>query len=447
MEMSKVMEKKYSLVSLIAYATPTIVMMVFMAFYTMIDGIFLANFVSATALSAVNIFLPVYGLITAIALMLGTGGSAIVAKKMGENKEREAKENFSFIALSGSVIGVLIMLVGSIFLNPLLEVLGANANGELFQLTFDYARIILLVSPLMVLQMFFQSFFVTVGKANVGLMITIVGGVANIVLDYVFIIILQMGITGAAVATAIGIGLPAIFGTIYFLKRNENELCLVKPKIDIAVLITSFVNGSSEMVNNLSFSVVTFAYNILMIQYFGVAGVAAVTVILYVMYLIESIFTGYATGVAPIFSYNYGSKNINQLKSVFKHSLWIIFFGSVIVYGISIIIGPYFIHFMSSKGSQVEMIAMDGFRIFSITFLLIGFNIFTSVMFTAFSNGKVSGFISLLRTFVFVIVFLLILPPVIGENGIWMAVPLSEILALIICSVFLTLNRKVYHYI
>lgn len=447
MEMSKRLGKDFNLPSLLVYAIPTIVMMVFTAVYTMIDGIFLARFVNATALSAVNIFLPIYGLIFAIALMLGTGASAIIAKKIGENKYQEARENFTFIVICGIIVGFFIMILGLIFINPLLELLGANANNELLEKTHTYGGIMLLFSPLIILQMLFQNFFVTAGKPTIGLIITIIGGVTNIFLDYVFIVPLQMGIAGAAIATGIGIFIPALFGAIYFLSKKESGLYFVKPKANSKILLSSCLNGSSEMVSNGSFAIVTFAYNILMIKYLGVDGVAAVTIILYSMFMLESIFMGYAVGIAPIISYNFGSNDRTQLKRIFKNSIYIIFIGSLAIYGISVLLGPYFIQFMAAEGSDIYVIATDGFKLFSISFLFMGFNIFASMLFTALSNGKVSATISFMRTLVFVLIGLVVLPVMIGVNGIWLAVPIAEFFSLIVCGIFIMMYKKVYQYV
>ncbi|SDZ26405.1 putative efflux protein, MATE family [Evansella caseinilytica] len=445
MEMSKQLGKTFNLFSLLAYAAPTMALMVFMSIYTMVDGIFIARYVSATALSAVNIFFPIYGLIIAIALMLGTGANAIIAKKIGENNANEAKENFTFIVICGAVLGLAIMVFGLLLMKPILLLLGAGATEELFEFTSTYARIILYTSPFMILQMLFQNFFVTAGKPNLGLAITIAGGVANIVLDYIFIVLLQMGIAGAGIATAIGIFIPAVFGLIYFFKNKKSGLHFVKPKVDANVFFNSCINGSSEMVSNLASSIVTFAFNLLMIKHLGVDGVAAVTIMLYVMFILSSLFMGYSAGVAPIISYNYGSQNTAQLKRIFNYSLLIIVTGSVTMYGVSTMFGAYFIQLMASEESAVYHIAVDGMSIFSICYLFMGFNIFTSMLFTAFSNGKVSAAISFLRTLVFVLTALLVLPATIGVTGIWLAIPLAEILSVFVCIFFLTANRKKYY--
>ncbi|MEN2768149.1 MATE family efflux transporter [Ornithinibacillus xuwenensis] len=440
-------EKEYTLRSLLAYAAPTIGVMLFISIYTMVDGIFVARFINATALSAINIFMPIFTLIMAIALMLGTGGSAIIAKKMGENNYPEARSNFTFIVICGAIIGLIITILGLVFIRPLLELLGAGESHELFDYTFTYATILLAISPLLIIQMMFENYFVAAGKPNLSLVITLIGGGANIALDYVFIVVMEMGIAGAAIGTAIGIAIPAITGMIYFFSAKHNHLHFVRPKIDWKVFLKSCMNGSSEMVSNLSSSVVTFAFNLLMLHYIGVDGVAAVAIMLYVMMFLTPIFMGYSAGIAPIISFNYGSQNVIQLKRIFKYSILVILSSSIIMLGLSFLLGPLLIQFMVDKGSEVYHIAADGFQLFCVSFLFMGVNIFTSMLFTALSNGRISAAISFLRTLVFVLIGLLVLPVLIGVNGIWIAVPLAEFLSIVVCVIFLFRNRKVYHYI
>ncbi|KXJ35397.1 MATE family efflux transporter [Bacillus spizizenii] len=433
--------------SLLTYASPTIGVMIFASIYTMVDGIFVGRYVGATALSAVNIFMPFYALIFAVALMLGTGGSAIIAKKMGEDKYPEARSNFTFIVLSGIVIGFLIMIFSLSFIGPLLKILGAGESDHLFNFTKTYATIMLACTPLVVIQAMLEPLFVTAGKPKLSLYITLIGGSTNIVLDYVFIVVMDMGIKGAAIATAIGVAIPAIVGIVYFFSAKKDQLQFTKPKIDWKVLQSSCVNGSSEMVTNLSTSVTTFAFNFLMLKYIGVEGVAAVTIMLYTMFFLTPIFMGYSFGIAPLISYNYGSKNINQLKRIFRISVFFIGATSIVVFGVSLLLGPSLIAFMGEKGSNVYNIAISGFGIFSVSFLFMGVNIFSSMLFTALSNGKVSAVISFLRTLVFVLIALLVLPLVMGVPGIWVAIPLAEFLSIIVSTFFIYRNRKVYHYL
>jgi putative MATE family efflux protein len=446
MDFSKEIEKEYTMKSLLAYAAPTISVMIFVSIYMLIDGVFVARYVNSTALAAVNIFMPIYALIFAVALMLGTGGSAIIAKKMGENKYEEARSNFTFIVICGVILGLFIMIIGLLFIQPLLELFGAGASTQLFDYTLTYAKIILWISPFLMTQAMFETLFVTAGKPKLSLIITIAGGSTNIFLDYLFIVVMDMGIEGAALATAIGMIIPAVLGLIYFFVAKKSLLYFTKFKVEWNILLRSCVNGSSEMVTNLSSSVITFAFNALMLKFIGVEGVAAVTIMLYVMFVLTPFFMGYSVGIAPIISYTYGSQNIEQLKRIFKNSMVFIGVSSIVVFVFSLLLGPYIIQFMAVKGSDVYEIAKSGFRIFSISFLLMGLNIFTSMLFTALSNGKVSAMISLLRTLVFVLTALLTLPFIFGVNGIWMAVPLAEFLSIIVCTFFLWRNRKLYQY-
>lgn len=446
MDFTKENEKEHTIKSLLVYAAPTISVMIFISIYTMVDGIFVARFVNSTALAAVNIFMPIYGLIFAVALMLGTGGSALIAKKMGENNYQEARGNFTFLVICGAAVGLFIMTTGLLFIRPLLELFGAGASLQLFDYTLTYAKIILWISPFIIIQAMFETLFVAAGKPKLSLIITVIGGSTNIVLDYVFIVNMDLGIQGAAFATAIGMVIPAVLGILYFSVARNSLLYFTKYKVEWNILLRSCLNGSSEMVTNLSSSVIILAFNFLMLEFNGVEGVAAVTIMLYVMFVLTPFFMGYSVGIAPIISYNYGDQNTKQLKRIFKNSMFFIGFSSIVVFILSLLLGPYIIQIMAVKGSDVYSIAKSGFWIFSISFLLMGTNIFTSMLFTALSNGKISAIISLLRTLVFVLIALLILPLLMGVNGIWLAIPVAEFLSIIVSAFYLFRYRNVYQY-
>lgn len=440
-------EKNYTLKSLIGYTTPTIAVMVFISIYTMVDGMFVARYVNATALSAINIFMPFYSVIFAIALMLGTGGSAIIAKKMGEKNDKEARSNFTFLVVCGFLFGVLIMIIGQVFLKQILGLLGANETAQLFDYTITYARIILAFSPFLILQVMFENFFVTAGKPKLNLLITLIGGGLNIGLDYVFIAVMGMGIKGAAIATAIGIIVPALIGVVYFLFSKNSVLHFVKPLIEKKVLLHACINGSSEMMTNLSSSVVTIAFNLMMLHYIGVDGVAAVTIMLYVMMFLTPIFMGYSIGIAPIISYKYGSKQTTQLQFIVKRSYLFIGISSLAVLVMAYVFGPLFIKAMIGGDTVVYSIAIEGFPIFSFAFLFMGLNIFTSMLFTALSNGKISAIVSFLRILVFELGGLIVLPLVFGVTGIWMALPIAEFLSVLVCFYFVVRKRHMYGYL
>lgn len=430
--------------SLLKFTAPTVIMMVFMSMYQMVDGVFVSNFVGENALSALNITYPVPSIIIAVSVMLTTGGSAIIAKNMGEGKQREAKENFSFIILTGLLVGVLFQILGLLFLKPVIRLLGATP--ALFSYCYDYLLILMLSAPLAVFQMLFQNFFITAGKPHLGLSLTVLGGISNIVLDYVFIVLCNLGVAGAALATSIGYAIPALIGLAYFTLNRRGTIYFVRPVLRMKVLLHSCANGSSEMVNNLAASITTFLFNILMLKYAGEAGVAAITIVLYAQFLMTSAFMGFSSGVAPVISYNYGRQNEQQLQNVFKICICTVAAASVAIFLIAEFAADPIIRVFTDPKSEVYHIAKHGFAIFSLSFLFTGVNIFASALFTAFSNGKVSSLLSLLRTFVFLVVCLLLMPLFLDVNGIWLAVPVAEALAFFVSVFYLVKLRKVYRY-
>ena len=442
--MENKLAQNFTTASLLKFTAPTTIMLVFVSMYQMVDGVFVSNFVGENALSAINIVYPMPSIVIAIAIMLATGGSAIVAKNMGEGKIEEAKQNFSMVIFTGVSIGILCSIVGIIFIEPIIRVLGAT--DILFQYCYDYLYIIILFCPIVVLQMLFQTFLVTAGKPHLGLTLTIIGGFLNIFLDYLFIVKLQMGVRGAAIGTVMGYAIPAIIGAIYFLGNRKGTLYLVKPKLRLRTLAQICLNGSSEMVTNLAVAITTLLFNKIMLKYLGENGVAAITIVLYAEFLLTSIFMGFSSGVAPIFSYNYGNENYIEIKKLFKMSMRLIGIFSILMLVMAILFAKPIISVFISKGSVIFDIAYHGFLLFSISYLFTGVNIFASSMFTAFSNGRISAIISFLRTFVFLIASLIILPLIIGSDGIWLSVPLAEILSLGVSIMYIISNRYEYHY-
>lgn len=436
--------QEFNLISLLRFVAPTVVMLVFMSLYQMVDAVFVSKFVGENALSALNIVYPFPSIVIAVSIMLATGGSAIIARNMGEGKEKEAKENFSFIVLVGAVIGVAIATAGILFIEPLIYMLGATPS--LYDYCYEYLFILVLSVPLSVFQMLFQSFFVTAGKPHLGLTLTVLGGVSNIVLDYVFIVLCGFGVSGAALATSIGYSIPGLFGLIYFAVSRKGTLYFVKPVFRWGVLFKCCINGSSEMVNNLAVAVTTFLFNVLMLKYAGEAGVAAITIVLYAQFLMTSAFMGFSSGIAPVVSFNYGSGNVRQLKKIFKISVWVITVVSAAVFVIAETCSDVVIMVFTPAGSEVFGLTKYGFAIFSFSFLCTGMNIFASALFTAFSNGKISAILSFLRTFVFLTACLLFLPLFWEVDGIWLAVPVAEVMALFVSVYYLVRFKKVYQY-
>ena len=442
--MSNSIAKDFKFFSLLRFALPTMVMMIFMSLYSIVDGIFISRLLGTDALSASNIVYPVISIVFAVGIMLSTGGSALIAKKLGEGKEREAREDFSFLTLVSFLFGIAILLIGNIFIEPIVRALGST--DALLPYCVDYLSVSLLLAPAAMLQMMFQTFFVTAGKPLIGLMLTISGGVANMILDYLFMGPFNMGISGAALATGIGELIPAVIGLFYFL-FTRHSLYLTKPVVRFQVLKESCFNGSSEMVTNLSTAVVTYLFNITMLKFLGEPGVAAITIVLYGQFLFNALYMGFSMGVAPVISYNHGSQNLPLLKRIFKICIGFISISSILITIMALVSSPVIVEIFTPIGSATYDIAKTGFFLFSINYIFAGINIYSSSMFTAFSDGKVSALISFVRTFVLIVLNILLLPYLIGVNGVWLAVPAAEFMTLFLSVYLFYKKRDVYHYL
>lgn len=442
--MSNSIAKDFKFFSLLRFALPTMVMMIFMSLYSIVDGIFISRLLGTNALSAANIVYPVISIVFAVGIMLSTGGSALIAKKLGEGKEREAREYFSFLTLVSFLFGIAILLIGNIFIEPIVRALGST--DALLPYCVDYLSVSLLLAPAAMLQMMFQTFFVTAGKPLIGLMLTISGGVANMILDYLFMGPFNIGISGAALATGIGELIPAVIGLFYFL-FTRHSLYLTKPVVRFQVLKESCFNGSSEMVTNLSTAVVTYLFNITMLKFLGEPGVAAITIVLYGQFLFNALYMGFSMGVAPVISYNHGSQNLPLLKRIFKICIGFISISSILITIMALVSSPVIVEIFTPIGSATYDIAKTGFFLFSINYIFAGINIYSSSMFTAFSDGKVSALISFVRTFVLIVLNILLLPYLIGVNGVWLAVPAAEFMTLFLSVYLFYKKRDVYHYL
>ncbi len=442
--MSNPLAIKISYYHTLKYTLPTIIMMFFLSIYSMVDGIFVSNLIGTEALSAINIVYPIINVIMAIGIMLATGGSAIVAKQMGEKKNEEARKSFSMIIYFAIILALIISVFGIIFIDPILIVLGASI--ETYTYAYDYISLIFLFTTLLMLQLLFQTFFVTAGKPMLGLITTILGGVCNIVLDYIFIAELNMGIAGAAVATGISYAIPGIFGLLYFTLNKKSTLSLIKVRFENKILMQACSNGSSEMVINLSVALTTFLFNIITKQLLGVDGIAAITIILYAEFLLSALFIGYCSGVSPLISYNYGEGNIANLKKLHTISLVFISIISISMFISANLLSNQIVGIFSGENRAVMEIALLGLKLFSFAFLVKGFNAYASALFTALSNGKISALLSFIRTFALIAPFIVILPSFIGVTGVWLAVPLAELVALAFSAYMLWINRKDYQY-
>ncbi|RGY96846.1 MATE family efflux transporter [Clostridium sp. AM58-1XD] len=441
--MSYSLSKKFTFGSLLVFALPTTIMMMVMSLYTIIDGVFVSRFVSTNALSAINIVYPAINIVLGISVMLATGSNAIVARKMGEGRPESARKTFTAIVLLNLLIGAAIGIVGNIFAVPLARMLGAS--DLILADCVTYLRWQIGFSPALMLQLLFQSYFITEGRPGTGLFLTILAGVANAVLDYVFIIPLQMGIAGAAIATVVGYMIPATAGLIYFAVSRKS-LWFVKPKLPAAELADSCINGSSEMVTNLSSGIITFLFNQLLIRYAGEDGVAAITIIQYAQFLLNALFMGFSQGVSPVISYNHGSGNHGQLKQIFKTSVIFTCITSVCIFAFAQLAGDLVVTVFARPETSVYELASRGLAIFSVCFLFSGINTFSSALFTALSDGKISAIISFMRTFGMIVTSLLILPSLFGINGVWMAVPAAELFGMIMCLHYIRKYRGVYHF-
>lgn len=430
---------------LLRFVLPSIVMMIFTSIYGVVDGLFVSNYVGKTAFAAVNLVMPLLMLLSALGFMMGTGGSAIVAKTLGQGDKERANRYFSMMVYVTVVGGVVLTVLGLVFLRPIVTALGAE--GEMIGECLIYGRISLASLTFFMVQNVFQSFFVAAEKPHLGLGVMVAAGVTNMVLDYLFIAILGWGIAGAAAATAAGETVGGIVPLIYFFRKNTSLLRLTKTKIKGKILLKACTNGSSELMTNLSMSLVNMLYNVQLMRLAGEDGVAAYGVIMYVNFIFLATFIGYSIGSAPIVGYHFGAQNHYELKNLFQKSMRLIGgWGGLLMLLAFALSGPLAQFFV---GYDAELLAMTshGLRLYALAFLVSGFNIYGSAFFTALNNGLVSAVISFLRTLVFQMAAVLILPRLLGLNGIWLAVLVAELLAVGVTLQFFIRKKKVYHYL
>lgn len=420
-------------------------MMLFTSIYGVVDGLFVSNFAGKTAFSAVNFIMPFLMMLATIGFMFGAGGSALISKTMGEGDNARANRQFSLLVVVNFVLSAILAVFGIIFLEEVSMLLGAS--GQMLQDTVTYGRIIICALPLYSMQNAFQTFFITAEKPHLGLAVTIGAGVTNMVLDGVLVGVLSLGIAGAAIATAISQCVGGLVPIIYFICPNKSLLRLGKPKWDFRALVKTTTNGASELLNNLSMNLVGMLYNVQLLRYAGEDGVGAYGVIMYVSFMFISVFIGYSIGSSPVVSYHYGAKNKVELKSLLKKSAVIVGALSLVMF----ILGEALAHpiakvFVGYDQGLMEM-TKRGFYVYSVAYLVMGYAIFASGFFTALNDGLTSGLISVLRTIVFQISAVLLLPLVMGLDGIWISVFVAEFLALMVSILLLILKRKKYGYL
>lgn len=443
MEDSNVYVKPVTLKNILKFAVPTIAMTVFMSFYTMVDGLFVSNLIGTNALSAINLTAPVIQIVTAISTMLATGGSAVIMKKMGEQKQEEAKEDFTFLILVNVFVGLVMCLLGYLLMDRIFA--GMNLSADVAGYCVEYlSRYLLFTVPILLMNNF-TLYMIASEKATLSLVCSVTGGVLNMVLDWVFIAGFHMGISGAAIATGLGYSVTAVVGVVVF-SRKKSLLHFKKPVCRLKVLMNAAANGCSEMATALVTGIITMMFNWTMLHYVGEDGVAAVTIIMYVLMFASSLYTGYAYGVAPMLSFYYGEQNHEKLKKLVAVSMRVIGVISAVTVAASFLMTRPLVSVFARPDNPVYDLAVTGNRICTIALFFIGFNIFASGMFTALSNGVVSAILAFSRSFVFMLITMIVLPVFLGVNGIWLATPAAELMALILSAVMFFKYRRRYGY-
>lgn len=434
----------FTIKRLLRFTVPSIIMMVFTSIYGVVDGYFVSNFVGKTPFAAVNFIYPFIMILGTVGFMFGTGGSALVSKTMGEGDTKKANEIFSLLVYASLISGIVITVLGQIFLRPAAIILGAE--GQLLEDSVLYGRIILSALPAFVLQMAFQSFFVTAEKPKLGLVATVAAGVTNMALDALLVAVIPLGLVGAALATALSQVVGGVFPIIYFSKKNDSPLRITKTKFDLSALLKTCANGSSELMSNISMSLVSMLYNIQLLKYAGENGIAAYGVMMYVNFVFISIFIGYSIGSAPVIGYHFGARNHSELRGLLKKSLGIVSIASVLMVALALALSRPMSGMFVGYDEELFEMTLRGFKVFSASFLFAGFAIFSSGFFTALSDGLTSAIISFLRTLVFQIAAVMLLPLIWELDGIWISIIVAEAMAVAVSAIFMVIKKKKFGY-
>lgn len=429
MDYATPLAQKFTMRTLLRFAAPSIGMMLVMSLYTITDGIFIGQFAGSDALAASNIVYPPINLLYGLGIMLASGGSALVAKTLGEKNCQRANAQFSFITVSGAATGAVLALLIGLFFEPVLRFLGATP--ELMTDCRSYLGAVLPFFPAAALLVIFNAFYIADGRPIQGFLVSVASGIANAALDYLFLAQLGMGVAGAGLATGLSDLLAAVIGLVYF-SRCSRTLHFARFAVRLSVLKDTCSNGVSELVTQLSMGVITFLFNLLTLAYAGASGVAAITVILYAEMLLTAVFVGFTNGVAPVFSYHFGARQPRELVRLLKLSLVIIGASGLFAFGAAQLLAAPLVNLFLPQGGEAARLTQNGFALFSFSFLLSGFNIFGSGFFTALSNGKTSAIISFVRNLAATSLFLAILPCFFALNGVWLAVPAADIAALLL---------------
>lgn len=430
---------------LLRFVFPSIIMMVFTSIYGVVDGLFVSNFAGKTAFASINLVMPFVMILGGIGFMIGTGGTALVSKVLGEGKKEKANEIFTMMIIFTLLLGALLSVIGVISMPWVAKFLGATE--EMMAECVIYGRIVTGFTVAFMLQNVFQSFLIAAEKPKLGLLATVLAGITNMALDAIFIIVFKWGVAGAAIATGLSQCVGGIFPLIYFLRKNSSLLRLTKTKLEIKPILNACGNGSSELMSNISSSVVSMIYNFQLMKYVGEDGVSAYGVLMYVQFIFVAIYIGYAIGCAPITGYHFGARNHNELKNMLRKSSFLSAVSGVVLTILAIALSSPLAKLFVGYDKELYELTRHAFRLFAYSFLLAGFNIFTSSFFTALNNGAVSAAISFMRTLIFQTSSVLILPIFLGVDGIWWAITVAEIFAFILSLIFLFAKRKKYNYI
>lgn len=429
---------------LLRFVFPSIIMMVFTSIYGVVDGLFVSNFAGKTSFAAINLVMPFVMILGGIGFMIGTGGTALVSKILGEGDNRKANKVFTMMIYFTLLLGVALSCVGVAAMPWVSGFLGATE--EMMPDCILYGRIVTGFTVAFMLQNVFQSFLIAAEKPKLGLLATVLAGCTNMVLDAVFIAVFDWGVAGAAIATGISQCVGGIFPLVYFSRKNSSLLRLTKTKLEIKPILNACGNGSSELMSNISSSVVSMIYNFQLMKYIGEDGVSAYGVLMYVQFIFIAIYVGYSIGCAPIIGYHYGAQNYGELKNMLKKSTLLSAISGVVLTVLAMLLAYPLAKIFVGYDEGLFNLTKHAFKIFAYAFLLAGFNIFTSSFFTALNNGAVSAAVSFMRTLVFQTSSVIILPIVIGVDGIWWAISVAEVFAFVLSVIFLFAKRKKYNY-
>lgn len=434
----------FSYGKLLRFSLPTVVMMIFTSIYSVVDGFFISNFVGITPFAAINLIMPFTQILGCIGFMFGAGGSALVSATLGEGDRSRAERIFSMLVYITVACGVVLAILGIVFIEPV--AVAMKADDELLGYCVTYGRILLVALPVFMLQNLFQSFLVAAERPTMGLAVSVGAGLTNIFLDALFIIVFKWGLVGAAVATAISECVGGTVPLVYFICNKTGVLRLGRFRWEGKALLDSCTNGSSELVSNISMSVVSILYNFQLMGFAGENGVAAYGAVMYVGFIFAAVFLGYSIGVAPVIGFNYGARNDGELKGLFRRSNILIAISAVVMSVLAFTLSTPLARLFVGNDPAVLDMTVTAFRFYALSVLFSGFSIFGSAFFTALNNGVVSAAISFLRTLVFQIAGVLILPACFGLDGVWYSLLVAEILAMLVTTVFYIIKRKEYHY-